>query len=63
MRPVHALTRLLAAVLASRRGATAVEYGLIIALIVITMSVALTGLADTVTGMWNHVAREVLAKA
>ena len=45
----------------SRRGATAVEYGLIVAVIVITMVAALQGLANTTTGMWNNVSDKVQA--
>ena len=37
-----------------RRGATAVEYGLIMAVVVLTMMAALVALADTTTGMWNN---------
>jgi pilus assembly protein Flp/PilA len=43
----------------SRRGATAVEYGLIVAVIVITMVAALQGLANTTSGMWNNVSDKV----
>lgn len=45
----------------SRAGATAIEYGLICALIVVAMLVALSGLADTTIGMWGNVATNVLA--
>jgi pilus assembly protein Flp/PilA len=45
----------------SQAGATAVEYGLICALIVIAMLVALSGLADATIGMWDGVATNVLA--
>ena len=41
------------------RGATAVEYGLIIACIVIVMVVTLHGLADVTTSMWNGVSNKV----
>jgi pilus assembly protein Flp/PilA len=37
------------------RGATAIEYGLIAALIVIAMLSALKGVADSNTKMWNKV--------
>ena len=37
------------------RGATAVEYGLIVALIVIGMVVALQGFANSTIAMWNNV--------
>lgn len=39
-------------------GATAVEYGLIVALIVIAMIAALNGVADTTIDMWNDVESE-----
>lgn len=39
-------------------GATAVEYGLIVALIVIAMIAALIGVADTTIDMWNDVESE-----
>ena len=49
------------AILSNRRGATAVEYGLIVALVVITMVVSLIQLANTTTGMWNNVNTKVTA--
>jgi pilus assembly protein Flp/PilA len=45
----------------SEAGATAVEYGLILALICIACLGAIGGLADTTIGMWNDVASNVLA--
>ncbi len=36
-------------------GATAVEYGLVLALIAIAMIVALQNVATTTVGMWNNV--------
>ena len=41
------------------RGATAVEYGLIVALIVIVMVVSLQGLAHVTVDMWNDVNTKV----
>ena len=41
------------------RGATAGEYGLIIAMIVLAMIAALTNVANKTTGMWNNVSDEV----
>ncbi|WP_298401488.1 Flp family type IVb pilin [Sphingobium sp.] len=41
------------------RGATAVEYALIIAMIVLAMLAALNNVANRTTGMWNNVATEV----
>ena len=41
------------------RGATAVEYGLIISLIVLAMISALMQVAGTTTNMWQGVSNEV----
>ena len=43
------------ALLADRRGATAVEYGLICALIVLIMLTGLYSLAGTTISMWGNV--------
>lgn len=43
-----------------QRGATAVEYGLICAMIVLAMVVALRGVARANTGMWDYVSNSVL---
>ncbi len=43
----------------SDKGATAVEYGLILALIALTVLVAISGVANTTVNMWNGVADEV----
>jgi len=45
--------------LASQRGATAIEYGLIAALIVIAMIGALSGLGGGVGGMWTNLGTTV----
>ena len=58
MRPLLSLAR---AIRSDQRGATAVEYGLIIGLIVIAMIAALVMLADTTTSMWNNVSEQVQA--
>jgi pilus assembly protein Flp/PilA len=42
------------------RGATAVEYGLIIALVVLAMVAALRGVASATINMWNIVERNVV---
>ena len=47
------------ALLRDTRGATALEYGLIVALIVIAMIVALQGVADENTGLWAFVTQKV----
>ena len=44
-----------------QRGATTVEYGLIMALIFLAMVVAIRGFAQTSTNMWENVANEVAA--
>lgn len=49
------------ALLRDRKAATAVEYGLILALIVLAMFVSLKGFADTAIGIWNMVAGRVTA--
>ncbi|MBB4153097.1 pilus assembly protein Flp/PilA [Sphingomonas jinjuensis] len=41
------------------RAATAVEYGLILALIVLSMFAALHEMAGTTVGMWNNVSTKV----
>lgn len=43
----------------SDKGATAVEYGLILALIALTAIVAIDGVANQTVGMWDDVANEV----
>jgi pilus assembly protein Flp/PilA len=43
------------------RGATAVEYGLILALIVLAILGALTGFANKSIEMWDNVAETVLS--
>jgi pilus assembly protein Flp/PilA len=43
------------------RGATAIEYGLIAALIVLAMVGALNATARTTVGMWNNVSDKVAA--
>ena len=53
------MAKLLLRILAENRGATAVEYGLIIALLVIAMTAALNNFADGVSNMYNHVGNSV----
>jgi len=47
------------ALLRDTRGGTAIEYGLIISLVVITMVTAFTQLANTTTGMWGNVNNKI----
>jgi pilus assembly protein Flp/PilA len=55
------IIRTIARALRQQRGATAIEYGLILAVMVIAMIVGLTALADSTTGMWNTVDIKVSA--
>ncbi len=52
---IHALRGLPRA----NRGATAVEYGLILALVVLAMVGAISVLGNTTAGMWNNVSQQV----
>lgn len=61
MSPAFRIVRLFIALLRDRRGATAVEYGLIIALIVIGMFAGLRTLADATTKMWDSIASVVMS--
>lgn len=45
------------------RGATAIEYGLIIALVVVAMMFSIQSIGETVSDMWNLVADEYLSVA
>jgi pilus assembly protein Flp/PilA len=56
---IESISRL--GLLQCQRGATAVEYGLILALICLAMITALSNVANKTIGMWNNVATEVLA--
>lgn len=49
----------LKALMRSQSGATAVEYGLIVALIVLAIIASLANVADKTTGMWGKVSNEV----
>ena len=56
---MDAIPKTLRMLLASERGATAVEYGLIVALIVIAMMGALGSLGGGVGGMWTELSDTV----
>lgn len=45
--------------LADNRGATAIEYGLICALIVVAMITGLSALGGGAGGMWTHIGEQV----
>lgn len=53
--------RLLARLSQDARGATAVEYGLILAMIVLVMIVGLSQVASVTIGMWGNVNSKVSA--
>jgi pilus assembly protein Flp/PilA len=46
-------------ILGEKKGATSVEYGLILALIFLAMIVSLRNVAATTTNMWNNVSNTV----
>jgi len=48
---------------ADNRGATAIEYGLIVALIVVAMMVGLQGLGGGVGGMWSDLSADFTSAA
>ena len=49
------LVRLMRRLIKTQKGGTAIEYGLIAALVVITMIAAFIDVANTTTGMWGNV--------
>jgi pilus assembly protein Flp/PilA len=53
------MTRFLIRLLSDRRGATAIEYALILGLVVIAIIGGLHNFADQTIGMWNNVADTV----
>lgn len=44
----------------SEKGATAIEYGLIVALIALAIIVAISGVGNSTGNMWNFVSDEVI---
>lgn len=54
------LVQLLNLVMRDQRGATAIEYGLIAALIGIAIVAAVGSVGDTLIAIWDFVANEVL---
>ncbi len=53
------MLKLFRSIFGSEKGATAVEYGLIAALIVIAMMTALSNVAGSTTNMWNDVSDQI----
>lgn len=60
---VGVIIRFLSDLARSAKGATAVEYGLIVSLIVIAAMAAIVSVADVTINMWNNIAAEVLTHA
>jgi pilus assembly protein Flp/PilA len=58
---MRAPVRFIRSLFRDQKAATAIEYGLILALVVLGMMTALIGLADVTTGMWNNVSTKVQA--
>ena len=54
-----AIRRMMLRLLADKAGATAIEYGLIAALIVIAMMGALSALGGGAGGMWTNISSDV----
>ncbi len=48
-------------VMTDKRGATAIEYGLILGLIALSLVAGMTGVADKTSSMWTNVSTVVLA--
>ena len=55
------LVQLLNSVLRDQRGATAIEYGLIAALVCIAIVAGVTSMGQSVIGVWDFVTVEVLS--
>ena len=56
---LRAVSRQLRRLATDCRGATAVEYGLILALVVLAIIGSIQAVADSTTGMWNDVSEKV----
>ena len=56
---LYRVRRAVVHLLADRRGATAIEYGLILAFVVLAMFVALSELGSTTSRMWDNVSAKV----
>ena len=55
------MAKFLHRLLGDKRGATAIEYAMIISLIVLAMVTALGGVSNATTNKWNFVSNTVLA--
>lgn len=59
MNGVQKMLRRLTRIISDEKGATAVEYGLIIAMIILAMFAALSTFASAATEKWNYIAEKV----
>ena len=57
----HSWRAALRTVLRNTHAGTAIEYGLIVSLVIITMLASLSGLANITVSMWNDVSAKVQA--
>jgi pilus assembly protein Flp/PilA len=55
----RAVRRWLGVLVRDRRAATAIEYGLILAVVTLAMMGALAGVADVTTNMWGNINSKV----
>lgn len=58
----QSMTRIFKRLLRNRRGTTAIEYGLIAALVVLGAFIGMKNFATTSINMWNNVSNVVAAK-
>lgn len=56
---MRALVRLAVMLVRDRKAATAIEYGFILALIVLAIMAALIELGGTTTGLWTNISTKV----
>lgn len=58
---MRALAQMIAALIGDRRAVTAVEYGLILALVVLALMVGLTQLGGSTATLWGNIGTKVQA--
>ncbi|RYD97880.1 MAG: Flp family type IVb pilin [Sphingomonadales bacterium] len=58
---MRALAQMIATLIVDRRAATAVEYGLILALVVMALMVGLTELSGSTASLWGNLSTKVQA--
>ncbi len=55
------MVRRVTKIVSNEQGATAIEYGLILAMVVLAMMAALSAFADGTIGMWNNISTKITA--